>query len=173
MFTCCLLCPRRIFIPRTKLWCHDVKRITCSFDYFNLKQEGNTQMNHNKRATPKWVTKSCDNRYDEVCGYIRYGQFIIQPILGKFWPWPLTLTFNQRHRHLGLWMHIYGLYLGTKYEHSIQRTTQIQKTTLVEVTTAPDNRWPCLSLRWRGSDWCHPTGFFKGIRCRSTQAPTP
>ena len=28
----------------------------------------------------------------------------------------LTLTFGQRYRHLGHWMRIYGLYLGTKYE---------------------------------------------------------
>ena len=27
-----------------------------------------------------------------------------------------TLTLGQGLRHLGHWMHIYGLYLGTKYE---------------------------------------------------------
>ena len=38
------------------------------------------------------------------------------PILGKIWPWPLTLTMGQGHRHLGHWMRLIGLYLGTKYQ---------------------------------------------------------
>ena len=78
----------------------------------------------NKRATPKWVTKSCDNRYDEVCGWNSLrdmtSSLVYLPILGKFdldlWPWPLTLTKCQGHRHLGYWMHLIGLYLCTKYE---------------------------------------------------------
>ena len=37
-------------------------------------------------------------------------------IFGKIWPWPLTLTKGQGHRHLGHWMHLIVLYLGTKYE---------------------------------------------------------
>ena len=38
------------------------------------------------------------------------------PIFGKIWPWLLTLTKGQGHQHLGHWMHLIGLYLGTKYE---------------------------------------------------------
>ena len=37
-------------------------------------------------------------------------------ILGKFLPWPLTLTEGQGHRHLGHWTCLFGLYLGIKYE---------------------------------------------------------
>ena len=43
-------------------------------------------------------------------------------IVSEIWPVflrilkNLTLIFGQGHRHLGHWMPIYGLYLGTKYE---------------------------------------------------------
>ena len=72
--------------------------------------------NENKRATPKWVTKSCDNRYimkyvGEIASKIRQ----VVSYLTHFWDF-FTLTLGQGLRHLGHWMHIYGLYLGTKYE---------------------------------------------------------
>ena len=41
---------------------------------------------------------------------------VFYPFLGKIWPWPLTLTLSQGHRHYGHWMRIIGLYLDTKYE---------------------------------------------------------
>ena len=44
--------------------------------------------------------------------------FFFTHFFGKFdldlWPWPLTLTLGQDHRHLGHWMRLIGLYLGTK-----------------------------------------------------------
>ena len=50
----------------------------------------------NKRATPKWVTKSFDNRYDVLCGWNSLPDmkcFLgFYPFRGKFdldfWPWP-------------------------------------------------------------------------------------
>ena len=52
--------------------------------------------NKHKRATPKWVTKSCDNRYDEVCGWKSLwditSSLVFYPFFEKFeldfWPWP-------------------------------------------------------------------------------------
>ena len=42
--------------------------------------------------------------------FVDFGHFL------DIWPWPVTLTFGQGHRHLGHWMRLIGLYLGTKYE---------------------------------------------------------
>ena len=57
-------------------------------------------LKYDKRATPKWVTKSCDNRYDEVCGWksiqdkasclsfnLFWENFDID-----LWPWPLVMA---------------------------------------------------------------------------------
>ena len=38
-----------------------------------------------KRATPKWVTKSCDNRYDEVCGWNSIKDVTSCLVFNPFW----------------------------------------------------------------------------------------
>ena len=49
--------------------------------------------------------------------YTRYGQLLnFLPILEKIWPWPVTLIFNQSHRHLNHWMRHTSLYFGAKYK---------------------------------------------------------
>ena len=70
-----------------------------------------------KRATPKWVTKICDNRYDDVCacGWNNIQAMAICLVFTHFGE-ILTLTFGHGHKHLGHWMRLIGLYLGTKYE---------------------------------------------------------
>ena len=61
-----------------------------------IKTQININAGWNKRATPKWVTKSCDNRYDKVCGWNSIKDvascLVFNQFLGKSWPWPLTLT---------------------------------------------------------------------------------
>ena len=55
--------------------------------------------NLNKRATPKWVTKSCDNRYDVVCGWNSLrdmnSSLVFYPFLRKF-----NLTFDLHPRSM-------------------------------------------------------------------------
>ena len=38
-----------------------------------------------KRATPKWVTKSCDNRYDEVCKWNSIQDLASCLVFNPFW----------------------------------------------------------------------------------------
>ena len=72
---------------------------------------------HNKRATPKWVTKSWHNRYDVVCGWNSLrdmnSSLDFYPFLRKFdldlWHWPKVKVINT-------WVIVCALYLGTKYE---------------------------------------------------------
>ena len=55
------------------------------------EQEGNAQMNHNKRATPKWVTKSCDNWYvGEIASKLWTVFWFLTHFGGH-----LTLTFDR------------------------------------------------------------------------------
>ena len=60
------------------------------------KKNMNDKDRNNKRATPKWVTKSCDNRYDEICGWNSIKDvascLVFNPFWEKNWPWPSTLT---------------------------------------------------------------------------------
>ena len=86
----------------------------------HLFQLLNDKMLH-KRATPKWVTKSCDNRCDEVCGWNSIQDmanclvfFIL--FFSKIWAWPVTFINN--------WI-IECAWLGcTKYE--VYRWNSIQ-----------------------------------------------
>ena len=52
------------------------------------------------------------NSIQDIAHFLDFGQFFFFYI----WPWPVTLTLGQGHRHLGHWMCLIGLYLGTKYE---------------------------------------------------------
>ena len=59
-------------------------------------------MNRHKRATPKWVTKSCDNRYDEVCGWNSIKDvascLVFNPFGENFdldfWPWTMVKVIS-------------------------------------------------------------------------------
>ena len=51
----------------------------------------------NKRATPKWVTKSCDNRFDEICGWNNLRDMTSSSVFTHFCE-NLTLTCD-----LDLW----------------------------------------------------------------------
>ena len=42
--------------------------------------------------------------------------FLFFTHFGEIWPWPVPLALGQGHRHLGCWMRLIGLYLGTKHE---------------------------------------------------------
>ena len=64
----------------------------------------------NNRTTPKWVTKSLDNRCEGFCGWNS-----IQDMASSFVFYPFFQK-GQGYRHLGHWMLLIGLYLGTKCE---------------------------------------------------------
>ena len=61
----------------------------------------------------KWVTKSCDNRYDEVCVWNSIQDMASCLI---FNPFCVNFDLVLAYRHLGHWMRLIGLYLGSKYK---------------------------------------------------------
>ena len=50
------------------------------------------------------------NSIRDMTHFLDFGQLL------DIWPWPVTLTFDQGRWHLGHWMRLIGLYLGTKYD---------------------------------------------------------
>ena len=79
----------------------------------------------NKRAKPKWVTKSCNNRYDEVCGRNSLtdmtSSLVFYPFWGKFdldfWPWPKVKV-------IGTWVNECAL-LGCTLEPCMKSVDEI------------------------------------------------
>ena len=76
-------------------------------------------MSHNKRETPKWVTKSCDNRYDEVCGWNSIKDVASCLVFNPFWE-NFDLDLWPKVKVIDTWVIECALlgctYLGTKYE---------------------------------------------------------
>ena len=59
----------------------------------------------NKRATPKWVTKSCDNRYDEVCGWNSIKDMASCLVFNPFWEkFELDLWPSPKVKVIGTWV---------------------------------------------------------------------
>ena len=94
-------------LPRKFRICNDTYMMDICFFFNRYKQSmfivfvmltmiRRKKMISNKRATPRWVTKSCDNRYDEVCGWKSIQDMasclLFKPFLGRFdldlWPYP-------------------------------------------------------------------------------------